>query len=128
MSHPEQTEQALQLSQEAGIDLYEAERQTIGISHDEVGANVARHWNFPSSIVSAIAAHHVPLPPEPGDRVSLSTVIHLADVLAHQLDSGERDTEALDSLEALATLQLTHDTLQSLFARTEQELAAFSAI
>jgi putative nucleotidyltransferase with HDIG domain len=127
MSHPEQAQQALQLSQDTGVDLYEAERQVIGISHDEVGADVARHWHFPASIVSAIAAHHVPLAPEPGDRLSLSALIHLSDALALQLDSGERDFDAMCDEEVWACLHLTEDSLQQLFARTEQEIAAFSA-
>jgi putative nucleotidyltransferase with HDIG domain len=127
MSHPEQAERALQLSQETGIDLYESERQVIGISHDAVGADVARHWHFPASIVSAIAAHHTPLPPEPGDRLSLSALIHLADALAQRLDSGEHSCGVPGDEDTRACLQLTEDSLQQLFARTEQEIAAFSA-
>ncbi len=38
----------------------DAERQVLGLDHALLGGAVARKWNFPESIVTAIACHHAP--------------------------------------------------------------------
>ena len=49
---------ALRLSNERAISLQEAEAAVFGLDHTEVGALVARKWNFPPAVAEAIAAHH----------------------------------------------------------------------
>jgi putative nucleotidyltransferase with HDIG domain len=41
-----------------GMPQAQAERELLGIDHVELGAEVARRWNFPAAIVEAIADHH----------------------------------------------------------------------
>jgi putative nucleotidyltransferase with HDIG domain len=36
----------------------EIEREIVGVCHDELGAELARHWNLPVEIVVAIRFHH----------------------------------------------------------------------
>ena len=36
----------------------ELEREIVGITHDELGAELVRHWNLPEEIVTAIRFHH----------------------------------------------------------------------
>ena len=72
VAHPDSAELALLLSGEAPTNLCDAERSLIGVGHDEVGADAMRHWHFPRRLVNTVAAHHAPLPAEPGDRLSLS--------------------------------------------------------
>ncbi len=43
-----------------GLTFVEAERETIGTDHAEIGAAVAEHWQFPEGIVEAIRFHHAP--------------------------------------------------------------------
>lgn len=38
----------------------EAERDILGIDHQELGGLIATRWNFPPSVVSGIAHHHSP--------------------------------------------------------------------
>jgi putative nucleotidyltransferase with HDIG domain len=62
----------------------EAERQVIGCDHCEVGAELLKRWNLPENIVEAVAFHHAPpLDPAP----ALSSIVHLADVIAHEAGS-----------------------------------------
>jgi len=42
----------------AGIDVMDAERQTMGVTHTTWGERVARHWGLPEAIVEAVAGHH----------------------------------------------------------------------
>ena len=39
----------------------DAERTVLGVDHAVAGALVARHWNLPDTIVTAIEAHHSPV-------------------------------------------------------------------
>jgi putative nucleotidyltransferase with HDIG domain len=34
------------------------EREVVEVTHDELGAELARHWNLPEEIISAIRFHH----------------------------------------------------------------------
>jgi len=42
----------------AGIDVMDAERQMMGVTHTTWGERVARHWGLPEPIVAAVANHH----------------------------------------------------------------------
>jgi putative nucleotidyltransferase with HDIG domain len=63
-----------------GTPWSEAERQTLGTDHAEVGAALLEQWQLPDPLVHAVARHHQPChacqPP-------LCAVVHLADCLAH---------------------------------------------
>lgn len=61
--------------------LLEAEHEVIGADHAEVGACLLRKWNLPEVLVEAVANHHRP-PVSP--RLALSSVIHVADMIAHE--------------------------------------------
>lgn len=63
------------------IEFLEAERQVIGVDHAEVGGALLAKWGLPQLIVEAVQHHHAPkLKPRP----QLSSVVHVADLLAHQ--------------------------------------------
>jgi putative nucleotidyltransferase with HDIG domain len=51
--------------------------------HAEVGAYLLGLWGFPNCIVEAVAFHHTPSLAA-GDGLTLPTLIHIADQLAHQ--------------------------------------------
>ncbi len=38
----------------------EAEREVLGFDHAEIGGKIAQKWEFPESIITAIAFHHEP--------------------------------------------------------------------
>ena len=47
------------LAQRDGITIPEAQRQVLGFTDAELGGALARHWNFPESIVHAVERHHL---------------------------------------------------------------------
>ena len=97
-------EQALRVSKEQSIPLYEAEQQEIGCTHAEVGGVLAKRWNLSGGIITAIGLHHSPAE-APAEHVKYAAVTHLADILARAKEIGaaggtdpELQREAWDAL------------------------------
>jgi putative nucleotidyltransferase with HDIG domain len=54
------------------LPFLDAEREVLGIDHQQLGAEIARRWRFPEEVVTAIAYHHYPLQaPNHSDLVAL---------------------------------------------------------
>jgi len=64
--------------------LIEAEREIIGADHAEIGAHLLGNWNLPEVLLEAVANHHQPAKSR---HELLASVVHLADVIAHQVGS-----------------------------------------
>ena len=100
--------------QQSFLDL---ERTNFGIDHAMLGAEMARRWPLPESLVAAIAYHHEPQAAP--DYQSLVAAIHVADVSMTILGIGM----GIDGLhyplnvEALKCLDMTWEDL---FPLTEQ--------
>ncbi len=80
-SMPEKFAKAMQMVHEQGMDPLEAERETIGLSHDEIGALVAVKWRFPDFIRETLAYHH--RPDEAEKFPAMVQVVNLADTIVH---------------------------------------------
>jgi HD-like signal output (HDOD) protein len=72
------------------IEVWEAERQVLGIDHGEVGGVVVRSWGLPVSVQTALMQHHA----ASGD--SFTHALMLADHLAHAVDDLSGDPEEDD--------------------------------
>ncbi len=57
---PDELGQALELSRNRHLPLFECERLTTGATHAEIGAYLLGLWGLPYSIVEAVALHHAP--------------------------------------------------------------------
>jgi putative nucleotidyltransferase with HDIG domain len=62
------------------------EHTKLGIDHCVIGAELAKRWNFPEEIQSAIRYYAEPLNP---NACSLAPVIYMAAHIAYDLESGE---------------------------------------
>ena len=51
---PEQFERMLAQQKDSGLSLIEIEQSELGFDHALIGAEMARHWNFPAEIEHAI--------------------------------------------------------------------------
>lgn len=127
VAHADWAERAFQLSRDEQIDLCEAERILIGVGHDEVGAEVMRHWHFPERLVNAVAAHHAPLSAEPGDRLSLSALVRMSDLLAHHIEADNSEPVDVAALDGWESLCQDETFLSALLERTQQELSVFES-
>jgi putative nucleotidyltransferase with HDIG domain len=68
------------LVRERGVSFEAAEREVLGFSHTDAGAQMARAWNLPDSLVAAIAHHQDPSRAE--GHHELVARVHLANILA----------------------------------------------
>lgn len=87
-------EAARQFGEAQGTELLAQERALLGLDHCEVGAELARRWNFPSSIQNALRWCAEPLHPEAGP---LAAIVNLADTVTQGLLAGD-DAEKISVL------------------------------
>jgi putative nucleotidyltransferase with HDIG domain len=59
--HPEVMEQMARFCKEKDIPLRILERFSFGLNHADIGALIAKKWNFPEQLVQGIKHHHDPL-------------------------------------------------------------------
>ncbi len=105
-----------------------AELAVFGIDHAAVGSALTAHWKFPQQIQAAVAGHH--LADEAAAQKTgrahaaptLTTVIYMANILAHALDmSGQEDDQVPPlSLEVWQALDLSDSAWEGAFADAEQ--------
>ncbi|MFA9477535.1 HDOD domain-containing protein [Phycisphaerales bacterium AB-hyl4] len=80
--------EALELQQRTpDMTMREAERRIIGASHEDFGAALCRTWKFPASFAYVTGFHHRPNELEPANR-TLTSLVHMADILAAELEMG----------------------------------------
>lgn len=72
---------------QAGARLVEAEREVYGMDHAQIGALLAKRWNFPELVVDTIAHHHEPT--EAHVDPVFTSITHLAESITNALALGE---------------------------------------
>ncbi len=98
---PHQFDAALEASAARHVPLFEAERETIGATHAQVGAYLLGLWGLPDSTVEAVAFHHEPAACTLRAFAPL-TAVHAADALLHAAVDGPDSAEAHLDAEFLA--------------------------
>jgi putative nucleotidyltransferase with HDIG domain len=83
---PDDLEELRKLMAEKGVVLSQAEKD-LGLSHEEVGKAVARHWELPAVLTEVIGMHHKPRASL--DYFSMVSVVHVADYIAHGVGFGD---------------------------------------
>ena len=126
MTSPVQEAQALRICRSEGMSMNEAEQHVFGVSHPEVGAAVARQWNFPASLVEAIAGHHATAPIPAGERLTLTDLVRLADHMAHGLEASPTDIQSLLADPLWSVLGTSEQRLLDLAERVNAELQVMS--
>ena len=97
--------QILDEAQSTGRNLLDLEYKTFGTSHAEIGAYLMGLWRLETSIIEAIAFHHLPVR-SMTQNIGLLTAVHVANALEHEArtppgrDTGlQCDAGYLDKLE-----------------------------
>jgi putative nucleotidyltransferase with HDIG domain len=100
----------------------DVERACFGIDHARLGAELARHWQLPENLVTAIAFHHEPQC-APKHR-ALVAAIHIADISMKVLGIGIGVDGVSYPLQqqSLELLGMTWDDLFKLSEQVAQEL------
>lgn len=85
--HPDQYDRVLSAVAAGDRALAEAERETFGTTHAEVGCYLLWLWGLPDSVVEAVAFHHNPSGSPDGPFGAIGAV-HIANVLAEMRPDG----------------------------------------
>ena len=101
----------------------------FGLSHQDAGDLLARNWNFPDSVATAIAKHHTPNRVEPA-HTRLAATVWMADVLAHTLSIGNSGTEYVTEFypEVWASLGVTTARLETVLTESLAEIRSMGKI
>jgi putative nucleotidyltransferase with HDIG domain len=87
------------------LTFLELERAKFGIDHATLGAEMARRWNLPDNLVSAIAFHHTPS--KAGEHAKIAAAVHVSDAAMMMLGHGIGKDGLQYKLEAEALKLLT---------------------
>jgi HD-like signal output (HDOD) protein len=79
-SLPDETQNALLLSQQKVQPLVEAERELIGLDYARVGATLMRQWSFPTCLIDTTEFH--PEPVRAKNHPAETAMVHIAALLA----------------------------------------------
>jgi putative nucleotidyltransferase with HDIG domain len=78
-------DEVVETVREQGLEVWQAEEETFGIDHANVGGMIAREWQFPEMLVSAVQYHHSPGLANPNGQQSLAAIINLANAYTPEL-------------------------------------------
>lgn len=124
---PDQASAAIALAASARLPLIEAERQVIGFSHAELGAELMRHWSLPESIVAAVGLHHQR--PASGEHKLAQGIVYLANLLAAQIPDGDLGIRRPEGpvVSDWEQINVSHRLQPTLLAAAQEQLEATRA-
>jgi HD-like signal output (HDOD) protein len=118
---PDEAKAALLLVLDSGDELavHQAEQQTMGLDHAQVGANLAQQWDLPAMLVECIAFHHdIHAATKYPREVAL---VHIANILAQmaEVDSFDpADVATVDhyawKITGLAAADIVDETIREI--------------
>lgn len=88
--------QAIEAQLDAGLSIDEAEREVLGFTTPEAGAELLQQWKFPDVLSEAIRYQRKPL--EADEFIPAAGAIFLADVAGNICDQGGSVDELLEAL------------------------------
>jgi|YelNatPaOPRAMG01_1025707.scaffolds.fasta_scaffold10558_4 putative nucleotidyltransferase with HDIG domain len=106
------------------ITILEAEQKVLDIDHAYIGRKIAEQWNFPSTLVASIGAHHVPM--HGTEHFESSAIINAADWIAWQQNKGSFDQSGAPKMsqETSDLLEYTDEEMNWVFREWERQFAA----
>jgi len=122
---PEQAKEAMLLVLDSGDELpvYQAERQTMGFDHAQVGGELARQWQLPPLLQDCIAYHHDIQQAQYCPRET--AIVHIANVLALMAEVDTLDPDDVPSIDPQAWEMAELDakeTIESTIREAQEEI------
>jgi HD-like signal output (HDOD) protein len=121
---PDKASEVFERCQSRRMLLRDAEREVPGLNHAQVGEELLWGWQYPANLVHAVAYHHCPM--SAGFFQLESSVVHLADYLAHAMQMGNSGEQFVPPLSTPAweRVGLTTDVLESVMDSIDEQIAA----
>ena len=79
-------QQIIELVNEEGMSIYQAEREILGISHAEIGQEICQMWGLPPEIGICVTNHHDPSQAPMHGR--LASLVHLSNIAVRTMGIG----------------------------------------
>jgi len=98
---PEKMEKALLKSSTEGIPLFQAETETIGSDHTELGGLLAEKWQLPTDLVISLREHHKPI--TRGDTAKMRDCVIAANAIVKRVEFGHSGNSIIDYLPEVVT-------------------------
>ncbi len=118
--HPDLLDKIKNVCKEKGIPTRMLEDLSVGLNHAEIGGMIARKWNFPEQLVSAIEYHHEPMECDPKFTGIVYTVY-----LANAVCDFEREKVLFDQIDKNVLMDFGIETEAQLNAIQERLSKAF---
>ncbi|SFN07422.1 HDOD domain-containing protein [Thermodesulforhabdus norvegica] len=80
-------EKIISLVKNKSLHFLDAEREVLGIDHQQLGGIIAKKWNFPEPVVAAIRYHHEPLKVAPKYQ-EITKIVHVANIMVAAMGIG----------------------------------------
>lgn len=81
MAMPDDFFKIIEASEPLIFNTYKAEKDILGVTHDEIGIALVKKWMFPENLITAVGFHHRPA--EAAKQSLFPFVVYVADQLAH---------------------------------------------
>jgi putative nucleotidyltransferase with HDIG domain len=119
LQFPEEYEEAINLAENSGEPILEAEKEVFSITHATAGTWMTQKWKFPGNLTEVIEYHHKP---QLSKRCPMDTaIVHLSDILIRARGfgfAGDNMVPAVNT-EVWETLGLTEIDLRDILGETE---------
>lgn len=119
---PKDFAEIIKITEEGSATIRAAEKELLGVTHDEISQWVCEKWNLPLSLKEPIAYHHTP---GLARQVPLETaIVHLADILIRAQGFGYGGDKVMPPLNKQGWKRLGFDdkTLEQIIVEMEAEL------
>lgn len=87
----------IELSDQQKMPFKEAEKEVLGMSHEEVGSYLLEKWNFPIDICDAVLYHHEPSKAKHSQNIA--AIINMADFCTQKLKIGDIRVDSFTELD-----------------------------
>ena len=130
---PEEYSDIVALMEEKKIDMYKAAREVLGVSFDELGVSVARHWKFPEAIIYGMRSLPEGIVEKPGSK--LETVRHIS-VFANELCeiagniNSEQSKEQLEQLinRFNHSILISEEDIQKILVSSAEKMKKYASV
>ncbi len=76
----------LGMVRDKGIRFIDAEREILGIDHQQLGGMIAQRWRFPPDVISAISCHHNPT--SASEHRDIASIVYVANRMVSAIGIG----------------------------------------
>ena len=125
--YPDEYANMLEVARENDYHELECERHLFDIDHCAAGEWLARHWNLPEDIVTAISKHHEMQPNDASLPAIVAASLRLADAMGYQVVQRPK-TATIEEIVAQLPLANPAETAARIRSREEQVRTAIATV